>query len=118
VYTAADVFVLPSEYDPCPAVVCEAMLCAKPVLLSDQIRGRFDQVIHGKTGFHFPCGNVEALAEALREALTDQDRLREMGEAAVRRMELFSPATNVAALLDGLERIEKRQAAQVRTAKQ
>src|SRR5439155_10898303 len=60
VYRASDLFVLSSEYDPCPAVVCEAMLCGAPVVLSDQIRGRFDLVQPGKTGFTYPCGDVDA----------------------------------------------------------
>ena len=58
VYRSADLFVLPSEYDPCPAVVCEAMLCGCPVVLSDEIRGRFDLVEDGETGFIYPCGNI------------------------------------------------------------
>jgi glycosyltransferase involved in cell wall biosynthesis len=40
-YRSADLFVLPSEYDPCPVVVCEAMLCGCPVVLIDVNRGRF-----------------------------------------------------------------------------
>ncbi len=111
IYTAADIFVLPSEYDPCPAVVCEAMLCGKPVLLSDQIRGRFDQVLHGKTGFLFPCGDVDALARTLREALADPSRLRQMSDAARKQMESCAPRTNVAALLDALSRIAARRGA-------
>ncbi|MGC1088822.1 MAG: glycosyltransferase, partial [Candidatus Acidiferrum sp.] len=60
VYSAADLFVLPSGYDPCPVVVCEAMVCGLPVLLSDEIRGRFDLVWPGATGDIYKCGDVEA----------------------------------------------------------
>jgi glycosyltransferase involved in cell wall biosynthesis len=95
VYRSADLFVLPSEYDPCPVVVCEAMLCGCPVILSDEIRGRFDLVRNGETGFIYPSGNVDALAEILSVALKDRDKLYELGRAAERRMETWSPRENV-----------------------
>ncbi|MGB8522234.1 MAG: glycosyltransferase family 4 protein [Candidatus Acidiferrales bacterium] len=95
VYRSADLFVLPSEYDPCPAVVCEAMLCGCPVVLSDEIRGRFDLVKNGETGFIFPCGNVEELARVLANTLGDRARLAELSRRAVERMETWSPRENV-----------------------
>jgi glycosyltransferase involved in cell wall biosynthesis len=107
-YTAADLFVLPSEYDACPAVVCEAMLCGVPVLLSDQIRGRFDLVLPGNTGDIFPCGDIEALAGKIRELLTDPGRLHSMGVAARKQMDSCTPQTNVAALLEALHRLDAR----------
>ncbi len=115
-YTAADLFVLPSEYDACPAVVCEAMLCGLPVILSDQIRGRFDLVLHGKTGFIFPCGDVAALAQTLRTALEDSFGLSRMSAAARERMNTCSPATNVSGLLDALGRMAARRTAGTRLA--
>ena len=90
-YRSADLMVLPSEYDPCPVVVCEAMLCGCPVILSDQIRGRAELVRRGETGYFFPCGDVDALATLLREVLQDPERLRALGAAATRRMTTWSP---------------------------
>jgi glycosyltransferase involved in cell wall biosynthesis len=103
VYSAADLFVLPSKYDPCPAVVCEAMLCGLPVILSDEILGRREQIDEGETGYIFPCGNIDALANILRRSLADPQRLTEMGQAARRKMDLFSPGTNVKAFLELLD---------------
>jgi glycosyltransferase involved in cell wall biosynthesis len=96
-YRSADLMVLPSEYDPCPVVVCEAMLCGCPVILSDKVRGRAELVRPGQTGFSYPCGDIEALAGILREALTDRRRLVEMGVAARRVMDTWSPRENVQA---------------------
>ncbi len=104
-YTAADVFVLPSEYDPCPAVVCEAMLCGTPVILSDTIRGRLDLVENGKTGFVYPCGDVDVLAAILRDVLPDRERLQELSLAARKRMEICSPRENVEACLEAVEKV-------------
>jgi len=103
-YRSADVMVLPSEYDPCPAVVCEAMLCGCPVILSDKIRGRFDLVRPGQTGFVYPCGDVDALAQTLRCALMDRDKLNQLSQAARERMQLWSPKENVQAVICAIDR--------------
>jgi glycosyltransferase involved in cell wall biosynthesis len=105
VYCAADLFVLPSEYDACPAVVCEAMLCGLPVILSDEIRGRFELIDPGRTGFIFKCRDVENLARLLREAMADPVRLATMGTAARDAMKNCSPKTNVRAVVRLLDQV-------------
>jgi glycosyltransferase involved in cell wall biosynthesis len=92
VYTASDVFVLPSEYEPFGMVVNEAMLCGCPAIVSDRVGARLDLVREGETGYVYPCGDIEALASALRRTLSDRARLAQMGEAARSRMKLWSPA--------------------------
>ena len=104
VYRSADLFVLPSKYDACPVVVCEAMLCGCPVVLSDEIRGRFDLVNEGRTGFIYPCGNIDVLAGILGSVLRDGTKLAELGRAAILRMETWSPRENVDALVLAVER--------------
>ena len=101
-YTAADVMVLPSEYDACPVVVCEAMLCACPVIISDQIRGRFDLVRPGLTGDIFPCGDVDALAAALKRLLLDRAGLGALAANARQRMETWSPREYIAAVVEAV----------------
>lgn len=103
VYRSADLFILPSEYDPCPVVVCEAMLCGCPVVLSDEIRGRFDLVKDGETGYIYPSGNIDALAAVLSSTLTDRDKLGELARAAVARMETWSPRENVDGTVQAVE---------------
>ena len=95
VYRAGDLFVLPSDYDPCPAVVCEAMLCGLPVVLSDEIRGRREQVVEGETGYIYPCGDIDVLADTIRKMLSDPRKLASMGAAARRMMDSVSPQTNI-----------------------
>jgi len=121
VYCSADLFVLPSEYDACPAVVCEAMLCGLPVILSDEIRGRFELIDSGRTGFIFNCRAVEDLARLLREAMADPARLRVMGTAARRAMKDCSPQTNVrdvVRLLDQVFRMRRMVRPEERAANQ
>jgi len=95
IYCSADLFVLPSEYDACPVVVCEAMLCGCPVVLSDEVRGRFELVKDGETGFIYACGNVDMLAKILANALGNRARLAELRRSAVTRMETWSPRENL-----------------------
>jgi glycosyltransferase involved in cell wall biosynthesis len=108
VYRSADLFAMPSEYDPCPVVVCEAMLCGCPVILSDEVRGRFDLVNEGRTGFIYPCGNVDAMAKTLAAILSDRAKLAELSRAAVARMETWSPRDHVDALVMAVERAQTR----------
>lgn len=108
VYTAADLFVISSSYDPCPVVVCEAMLCGLPVLLSDEIRGRFDLVQAGITGEIYPCGNIDALASALKRLLSDRHRLSLLAANARARMKTWSPRENISATVDAIARAVAR----------
>ena len=109
-YTSADVMVLPSEYDPCPVVVCEAMLCGCPVILSDKIRGRFELVQPGETGFIYPCRDVQALGKVLRGALLDINTLGQIGRAAANRMETWSPREHIQSLLQAIKLAVRVQA--------
>lgn len=57
----------------------EAMAMAKPLVMSD-IGGAREQVVDGDNGWLFPPGDVARLAECLRRAGGDRERLRRMGE--------------------------------------
>jgi glycosyltransferase involved in cell wall biosynthesis len=94
-FRAAELLVLSSEWDGCPLVVCEAMSCGCPVVLSDAIPGRFELVRHDDTGFIYPCGNVDALAVLLRQALLNPVQLKRLSTAAVERMQAWSIAVYV-----------------------
>jgi glycosyltransferase involved in cell wall biosynthesis len=91
VYRAADVFVLPSLFEPFGLVVNEAMLCGLPVVVSDRVGAKFDLVRPDENGYVFLAGDVEALAAILRQILPDGEKRARMGAAARRRMETWSP---------------------------
>jgi glycosyltransferase involved in cell wall biosynthesis len=112
IYTAADLMVLPSGYDAFGVVVNEAMLCGCSVVASDEVGAARDLITHGKTGFVYPCGDIEALQRILLTALADSNHLREMGRAARQRLESWSPAQNVEstvrAITTGVARLQRR----------
>jgi glycosyltransferase involved in cell wall biosynthesis len=69
-YHAADILVLPSSHEPWGLVVNEAMATGTLPVVSDRV-GAAPDLVDG-IGEVYPCGDVTALAQALRRAL---DRL-------------------------------------------
>ncbi len=84
IYAAADVLVLPSEgrWETWGLVVNEAMACGVPCIVSSHVGCAADLVLPGKTGWIFPATDVAALAECLRDAVTDPERRKEKGHAS------------------------------------
>lgn len=103
VYAASDVLVFPSEHEPYGLPVNEAMICGIPAIVSDRVGAGADLVAEGRTGFVYPCGDIEAFAARLREALGDRQQLRRMGEAAQERMRDWSPRSNADATIRAVE---------------
>ena len=76
----ADALVLPSFAEGVPVVLMEAMASARPVVTT-RIAGVPELVEHGVSGRLVPPGDVDALAEALREVLCDAGLRARMGAA-------------------------------------
>ena len=81
-YAAADAFVLPSLYDPCPNAALEAMACGLPVVTSTK-SGAAELVRAHDAGFVADALDVDAIAAHLR-ALDDAALRDRMGQAARR----------------------------------
>ncbi len=104
VYKSADLFVLPSEYEPFGVVVNEAMLCGCAIAVSDRV-GAGPDLVHPENGFIFPCGDVQALATLIRAAVADPAKLAQMGAASAHFIKTWSLRENVQGLIDGLDRL-------------
>jgi glycosyltransferase involved in cell wall biosynthesis len=83
VFAASDVFVLPAENEPWGLIVNEAMCAGLPVIVSEEVGCVQDLVENGVSGFHVVAGDVASLVEALRIALTDNDKRLSVGKAAL-----------------------------------
>ena len=79
-YGAADVFVLPTLYDPFPNVILEAMASGLPVITSTKSGGA-ELIEPGKSGYICDALDIDALAGNMRSLLV-QDRHTEMGRMA------------------------------------
>jgi glycosyltransferase involved in cell wall biosynthesis len=83
-YCAADVFVLPSRFEPWGLVVNEAMAAGLPVVASIRV-GCVDDLIDGRdTGVVYNFADPEGLFDALHKLLCDVDGVRRMGSNARR----------------------------------
>jgi len=101
-YAASDIFVLPSEYDPTPKVVNEAMNFSLPVIVSTGVGTANDLVQHDVNGFVFNKGDVETLGTYLLKLMADTKLRRSMGKAALDTVSDWSPEKNVEGVISAL----------------
>ncbi len=83
---AADVALAPASVENLPNAILEAMACGTPVVAFDA-GGIGEAVLHRETGWLAPLGDVAALAEGLRQLLSDEAqraRLSTAGTALIR----------------------------------
>ena len=93
-YGAADIFVLPSYYDPFGNVCLEAMACGLPVITTRET-GVSELMDHGKSGFIMDHpGNISTLANWL-EALEDPGLRRSTGAEAREQTAFLTIERNV-----------------------
>ena len=103
-YSAADVLVLPSEYEPFGLVVNEAMLCGCCPIVSDRVGARFDLVKDGDTGFVFQAGDVDGLAQILNKLISDRGQLKRMKETARVQIGSWSHQLGIDKTIEAVER--------------
>lgn len=98
-FRRAWVHVLTSPKEGWGITVLEAAACGTPTVASDA-PGLRDSVVDGVTGHLVPHGDVEALADALRELLDDDEERTRLGAAAREHAADFSWAASARRMLD------------------
>jgi len=108
-YAAADLFVLPSvgREETWGLAVNEAMCMARPIIVSDNVGCAQDLVHPGRNGLVFPAGDVPALADALREAFSDPERLRSWGAASREIVQDYTYEQATKGLAQALEGVKR-----------
>ena len=109
-YKAADVFVLPSRFEPWGLVINEAMSLGLPVIASDVCNAADEMIEDGVSGYILPSDTVEGWAEKIN-ALLEHDNLRHrMAEASLAVAKQYTLERMVDAHLDIFDKImEKRR---------
>jgi D-inositol-3-phosphate glycosyltransferase len=102
-YTAADVCVVPSHYEPFGLVAIEAMACGTPVVASD-VGGLKFTVVSEKTGLLVPPQDVSQFARAIERILTDDVWAKKLRKQAATRVSQNFTWTGVSIQLSSLYR--------------
>jgi len=89
-YGAADAFVLPTPYDPCPVAALEAMACGLPVVTSTKC-GVAELVCEHGAGFVGPAHDIDQLASYMTR-LTDARTRETLGGCAREAVLPLTPA--------------------------
>lgn len=102
-YTAADVCVIPSHYEPFGLVAIEAMACGTPVVASN-VGGLKFTVIPEETGLLVPPQDTAAFAAAIDRILSDELWARKLRKQASERVRQKFSWAGVAIQLSDLYR--------------
>jgi glycosyltransferase involved in cell wall biosynthesis len=109
-YAVADLLVLPSygTAETWGLAINEAMCLGRPVIVSNHV-GCFPDLVHNyQNGLVFPAGDISALADSLKEALSDRKRLQKWGENSRKIVANYSYAQATQGLIQALEYAKQR----------
>jgi len=99
-YSAAEILVMPSDYESFGMVALEAMACGTPVIASD-VGGLAYLVQHGRTGYRVPARDPAALAERILLLLANEGLRRTVGYRASCWAEAYA-WTHIAAKIESV----------------
>ncbi len=106
-YTICDVFVLPSygSSETWGLAINEAMSMGKAIIASNHVGCAADLIKPLQNGLIFEAGNVAALADCLREAMSDRDRLKKWGDESKKIIANYSYDRVIDGLKQALEAV-------------
>ena len=81
-YKEANVFILPSSYEPWGLVVNEAMSAGLPVIVSNEVGARYDLVDNQNTGYVFNYKSVDELYNCMIKIISDKANYKTMSSNA------------------------------------
>ena len=92
-YNAADVLVLPSDFEPWALVIQEAMAAGLAIVASDVVGAARELIQDKSSGRIFPAGQLAGLIDAMMD-VTDPMNLERYQEASQRALADWSRTTN------------------------
>ncbi len=99
-YGAADVFALPTRYDPFPNAALEALACGLPLVTTTTCGAA--ELVTGSNGRIVKAGDIEALAAALGQLTAGAAQMRHAARQSVEHLSLDAMAGKLQALYAAL----------------
>jgi UDP-glucose:(heptosyl)LPS alpha-1,3-glucosyltransferase len=99
-YGAADVFALPTRYDPLPNAALEALACGLPVLTTPNCGAA--ELLDAGCGAVVAAGDVAAIAAGLDALCSSAALMRDVARGAVAHLDPAGMAAQLVALYAGL----------------
>ena len=97
-YSASDVFVLPSNSETWGLAVNEAMAAGKAIILSDACGASYDLVKNMENGFAFKKNNKVSLKACLQYFINHKNKAEVMGQNSLLKIKGYSYCTDCIAL--------------------
>ena len=85
----ASAFLLSSDYEGLSRVLIEALTVGCPSVSTDCPSGPYEVLDGGAAGLLAPCGDADALADALQRVLTDAPLAEKLRHAGLQRVRMF-----------------------------
>jgi glycosyltransferase involved in cell wall biosynthesis len=103
-YATADLVILPSygAWETWGLVINEAMCMSRAVIASTHVGCAQDLIHPNQNGLIFPAGDVSALANCLKQAFADRERLRKWGQESRQIITQYSYTQTTQGLRDAL----------------
>jgi glycosyltransferase involved in cell wall biosynthesis len=108
-YSIADLFTIPSDYDPSPKSMNEAMNFSLPIITTKNVGTAQDLVKNGKNGFKINVGDIKDFAQKIQEILSNKGLAKKMGEESLRVVSKWSFEADMKATIKALNYIHKNK---------
>ncbi len=102
-YAVSDVLLLPSEFDPSPKQVNEAMNFGLAFIVSSGVGTAPDLIAESGSGFIYRIGDIDALAGYMEKCIRDAKLLQKCKENSLRAVEKWSFREDAHGLVKALE---------------
>jgi glycosyltransferase involved in cell wall biosynthesis len=106
-YAIADMFVLPSAYEPWGLVINEAMCAKLPIITTDKVAAAYDLVKEGKNGYVLKVGDIESLRKSLEILVLEANRRSEMGSESFKIISGWNYDLCIQGIIKALEFVNK-----------
>ena len=104
-YAVADILVLPSELDPSPKTLNEAMNFELPIITTNQVGTAPDLIEETESGLVYNAGDIKQLTEHLKKLISDKKLRKKMGRTAKKTLDNWSIEKDIVGIKKALDHI-------------